>query len=39
VRLSPQHRRSDTEIAAAAEQALRWNTTVPEKIRLTVDKG
>ena len=40
VRLSPEHRRSDTDIAAAAEQALRWNTSVPpDKVRITVDKG
>jgi osmotically-inducible protein OsmY len=40
VRLSPQHQRSDTDIAAAAQSALSWNTLVPvEKIRLTVDQG
>lgn len=40
VRLSPEHRRSDTDIATAAEQALLWNTQVPvEPIRITVDKG
>ena len=40
VRLSPEHRRSDTDIATAAEQALKWNTLVPvERIRITVDKG
>lgn len=40
VRLSPEHRRSDTDIALAAEQALKWNTLVPlDKIRITVDKG
>jgi len=40
VKLSPQHKRSDTEIAAAAEQALKWNTVVPaDKIRLTVENG
>ncbi|HJV63222.1 MAG TPA: BON domain-containing protein [Albitalea sp.] len=40
VKLSPEHRRSDTEIAASCEQALRWNTLVPlDKVRLTVDKG
>jgi len=39
VRLSPEHRRSDTDIAIAAEQSLKWNTLVPDKVRLTVDKG
>lgn len=39
VRLSPEHRRSDTDIALAAEQSLKWNTLVPDKIRLTVEKG
>jgi osmotically-inducible protein OsmY len=40
VRLSPEHHRSDTDIATAAEHALRWNTSVPaDKVRITVDKG
>jgi len=40
VKLSPQHKRSDTEVATAAEQALKWNTVVPaDKIRLTVENG
>ncbi len=40
VRLSPDHRRDDTEIARAAEQALRWHSSLPQdRIRLTVDKG
>jgi osmotically-inducible protein OsmY len=40
VRLAPQHKRSDTDIAAAAEQALRWHTSVPaDKIRLIVENG
>lgn len=40
VLLSPEHRRSDTDIAAFAEQALKWNTMVPaDRIRLVVDKG
>jgi osmotically-inducible protein OsmY len=40
VRLSPEHRRGDTDIATSAEQALKWNTLVPvDKIRITVDKG
>lgn len=40
VKLAPDHRRSDTDIAASAEQALKWNTLVPaQAIRLTVDHG
>ncbi len=40
VRLSSDHRRSDTELANAAQTALAWNTVVPaSKITLTVDKG
>jgi osmotically-inducible protein OsmY len=40
VKLAPDHKRSDTDIAASAEQALKWNTSVPpEAIRLTVDHG
>jgi osmotically-inducible protein OsmY len=40
VKLAPDHRRSDTDIAASAQQALRWNTLVPvDAIRLTVDHG
>jgi len=40
VKLSPDHKRSDTDIATSAEQALKWNTLVPpEDIRLTVDHG
>ena len=39
VRLSPEHRRSDTDIAVAAEQSLKWDTVVPDQVRLTVDKG
>ena len=40
VKLSSIHQRSDTDVAASAEEALRWNTLVPpEKIRLTVDHG
>ena len=39
VRLAPDHRRSDTDIALAAENALKWNTMVPDKVRVTVDKG
>ena len=40
VMLAIPHRRSDGEIAASAEQALRWNTLIPaDPIRLTVEKG
>lgn len=40
VKLAAGHVRSDTEIAAAAEEALRWNTMVPaDRIRLKVEKG
>lgn len=40
VRLSPDHQRADTDIAMAAENALKWHTLVPtDAIRLTVDKG
>lgn len=40
VRLSPDHVRSDTDIAQAAETALKWHTLVPvDAVRLTVDNG
>jgi len=40
VKLSPDHKRSDTEIAASIESAIRWNTVVPvDAIRVTVDHG
>jgi len=40
VKLSPDHKRNDTDIAESAEQALQWNTLVPlDAIRLTVDHG
>ena len=40
VRLAIPHRRSDGEIAASAEQALRSNTLVPsDAVRLAVEKG
>lgn len=40
VKLSADHVRSDTDIAAIAQEALQWNTLVPlAKIRLTVDHG
>ena len=40
VRLSPEHRRSDTDIANAIEHVLRWNSIVPaDKVRVIVDNG
>lgn len=40
VKLESGHRRSDTEIAAAAESALKWHSRVPEeKIQVKVEKG
>ena len=40
VKLSFDHKRSDTDIAVSAEQALKWSTLVPvEAIRVTVDHG
>lgn len=40
VRLAPEHRRSDTDIARAAEMALQWNSQVPpDAVRVSVDKG
>lgn len=40
VKLSPLHQRSDTELAAAIEQALKWNVTVPaDKLQVSVERG
>lgn len=40
VMLAPGHRRSDADIAAAAESALAWHARVPEQgIRVTVERG
>jgi osmotically-inducible protein OsmY len=40
IRLSPDHRRDDTDIARAAEQALRSHVALPkDAVRVTVDKG
>lgn len=40
VKLEPNHKRSDTEIAAAVESALKWHSHVPdEKISVKVEKG
>jgi osmotically-inducible protein OsmY len=40
VKLAPDHTRSDTEIAAAADSALKWHVGVPaEHIQIKVEKG
>ena len=40
VKLSAEHKRSDTDIAKSAEAVLKWNTLVPiDAVRLTVDHG
>ena len=40
VRLSAEHKRTDTDIARSAEVMLKWHTSVPDDaIRLTVDHG
>lgn len=40
VRIAPQHRRDDTDIAAAAEHALKWQTEVPpDCVRIIVERG
>lgn len=40
VRLAPQHRRGDTEIAAAARHALAWQTVAPaDQVRIAVEGG
>jgi len=40
VKLAPSHKRSDTDIAANAKQALKWNAVVPvDAVRVTVDHG
>lgn len=40
VKLSPHHVRSDTEIAQAAESALRWHAVVPhDRVSIKVEKG
>ena len=40
VKLAPDHKRSDTEIAQAAEQAFSWHSLIPaERIRVKVEKG
>lgn len=40
VKLAPDHQRSDSEIAQAAEAALQWHAQVPpDRVRLKVEKG
>ena len=40
VKLDPGHRRSDSEIAVAAESALMWHSLVPaDRIQVKVEKG
>ena len=40
VKLDPGHKRSDSEIAAAAESALKWHSQIPEeRIQVMVEKG
>lgn len=40
VKLAPDHRRSDTEIAHAVESALKWNAVVgPSPLQVKVEKG
>jgi osmotically-inducible protein OsmY len=40
VKLEPNHKRSDTEIAVAVESALKWHSHVPDdKIQVKVEKG
>ena len=40
VKLDPGHKRSDSEIAAAAESALKWQAMVPaDRIQIKVEKG
>lgn len=40
VKLEPSHKRSDTEIALAAESAFKWHAGVPEdQIQVRVEKG
>lgn len=40
VKLAPDHRRSDSDIAAAAEAAFKWHALVPsDRIQVMVEKG
>ena len=40
VKLAPSHQRSDTEIAQAAESALKWHSVVPEsRVQIKVERS
>lgn len=40
VKLDPSHRRSDSDIAAAAQSAFRWHAQIPlDRIQVQVEKG
>ncbi len=40
VKLSPEHRRNDAEIAATIECTLAWTSVLPrDRVQVTVDKG
>lgn len=40
VKLAAAHKRSDSEIAAAAENAIKWHALVPsDKVQITVERG
>lgn len=40
VKLAPNHQRSDSEIAAAAEAAFKWNVMIPsDRIQVKVERG
>ena len=40
VKLSPSHKRSDTEIAQAAESGLKWHSAVPDdRVQIKVEQG
>ena len=40
VKLVPGHKRSDSEIAAATDSAIKWHAMVPDnRVRVTVEKG
>lgn len=39
VNLFPEYARSDEEIASSALSALQWNYSVPDNVKVTVDKG
>jgi osmotically-inducible protein OsmY len=40
VKLAPSHKRSDTEIAQAAESGMRWHSAVPDdRVQIKVEQG